>query len=98
TAAHTLYLHDALPIFRTAAKIARILGEKGEAEKWEKQAEASSEAIHNTFYDSKKAIYADGSMANQAAALLAGVVPEEETEKVVRSEEHTSELQSRFDL
>lgn len=83
----TLCLNNSYRVFnlRTAAKIARILGEKGEAEKWEKQANASSEAIHNTFYDSKKAIYSDGSMANQAAALLAGVVPEEETEKVVKA-------------
>src|SRR5690625_5700459 len=61
----TLCLNNSYRVFnlRTAAKIARILDEKEGADKWEKQEEASSEAIHKTFYDSKKVIYSIGSMA-----------------------------------
>jgi alpha-L-rhamnosidase len=59
---------------RTAAKIARVLGRYSDAEKWEHQAEASSRAIHEKFYNPDDHSYADASMANLAAALYGNVM------------------------
>lgn len=73
---------------RTAAKIARVLGDDSQAEVWEMQAEKSSLAINDVFYNREKHIYADGAMANLAAALLAEVVPSGDVEKVLKSLEH----------
>ncbi|SFB80679.1 alpha-L-rhamnosidase [Parapedobacter composti] len=73
----TLCLNNAYYVFnmRTAAKIARLLGKKNEANRWEKQAEASAAAIHTHFFNAADNSYADGSMANLAAALLAEIPP-----------------------
>ena len=60
---------------RTAAKIARVIGKTNEAEKWEQQAEASSKAIHDKFYNEEDHSYADKSMSNLAAALYGNVMP-----------------------
>src|SRR5690606_15955419 len=64
----TLCLNNAYYVFnmRTAAKIARLLGKKNEANRWEKQAEASAAAIHTHFFNAADNSYADGSMANLA--------------------------------
>lgn len=73
----TLCLNNSYRVFnlRTAAKIARVLGKNEEAARWEKQAERSSAAIHARFYREADQSYADGSMSNLAAALLAGIPP-----------------------
>src|SRR5690606_15774413 len=67
---------------RTAAEIARILGDVSQANQWEEQADRSAEAIHHQFFNPETSTYADGSMANLAVALLAGVVPEALVQKV----------------
>lgn len=73
----TLCLNNAYYVFnlRTAAKIARIIGRGTEATTWETQAEASASAMHARFFNAADNSYADGSMANLAAALLAEVPP-----------------------
>lgn len=60
---------------RTAAKIAHIIGKTKEAEEWERQAELSSKAINDKFYDKEDCSYSDKSMGNLAAALVAEVPP-----------------------
>jgi len=60
---------------RTAAKIARVLGKNNEALQWEQQAEKASRAIHTKYYNTTDHSYADSSMGNLAAALLADVPP-----------------------
>ncbi len=59
----------------TAAKIAHTLGKTAIAVSWEKQAARVQKAIHAKFYNQQDYSYADGSMANLAAALLAEVPP-----------------------
>lgn len=73
----TLCLNNAYYVFnlRTAAKIAGIIGRTKEASAWEAQAEASAKAVHIRFFNETDNSYADGSMANLAAALLADVPP-----------------------
>ncbi len=73
---------------RTAAKIARVLGKRQEAEQWEKQAELSSKAIHETWYNADDQSYADKSMGNLAAALLADVPPEALRDLIWKRVEH----------
>lgn len=73
---------------RTAAKIAGILGDVSQAAQWEEQADRSAEAIHNQFFNPETSTYADGSMANLAVALLAGVVPEALVQKVKKQLEY----------
>lgn len=73
----TMCLNNCYRVYnlRTAAKIARVLGKTTDAEQWEHQAEVYSDAINARFYNSADHSYADSSMANLAAALLAGVPP-----------------------
>jgi alpha-L-rhamnosidase len=75
----TLCLNNSYRVFnlRTAAKIARAIGKHREAEIWEQQAKRCSAAIHARFYRAADQSYADGSMANLAAALLAEIPPAE---------------------
>ncbi len=60
---------------RTAAKIARVLGKDKETLQWEQQAEKASQAIHAKYYNAGDHSYADSSMGNLAAALLADIPP-----------------------
>lgn len=60
---------------RVAAKIAGQIGEKEWAAKWNQQADTFSGIIHKKFFNEKDTAYADGSMGNLVAALLADVVP-----------------------
>ncbi|NDV93973.1 alpha-L-rhamnosidase [Dysgonomonas sp. 521] len=69
---------------RTAAKIARVLGKQEEADKWEQQAATSSRIIHAAYFDRGDNSYADRSMANLAAALLADVPPAELRDDVIK--------------
>ncbi|SMC40788.1 family 78 glycoside hydrolase catalytic domain [Pedobacter africanus] len=73
----TLCLNNSYRVFnlRTAAKIARVIGKDVEAEHWEQQAERCRAAIHARFYRAADHSYADSSMANLAAALLAEIPP-----------------------
>ncbi|WP_257669735.1 glycoside hydrolase family 78 protein [Parapedobacter tibetensis] len=74
----TLCLNNAYYVFnlRTAAKVAHVLGHTTEADRWNRRAEASAKATHARFFNETDDSYADGSMANLAAALLAGIPPE----------------------
>lgn len=67
---------------RIAAKIANQIGEKEWALKWEAQAATYSDVIHKKFFHEADTSYADGSMGNLVAALLAGAVPEAWEDKV----------------
>jgi len=73
----TLCLNNCYRVYnlRTAAKIARVLGRNTEAGRWEQQADQYSQAIHKRFFNASDQSYADSSMANLAAALLADVPP-----------------------
>lgn len=63
--------------FRTAAKIARVLGKSREALDWEQQASATSAAIHAKYYNADDHSYSDRSMSNLAASLLGEIMPVE---------------------
>jgi len=82
----TLCLNNAYYVFnlRTAAKIARILGRSDEANQWEQQAAASAKAIHARFFNAGDDSYADSSMANLAATLLAEIPPATLRERVMQ--------------
>ncbi|WP_276225258.1 family 78 glycoside hydrolase catalytic domain [Niabella beijingensis] len=67
---------------RIAAKIADQIGEKEWAAKWNGQAEAFSTIIHKKFFNPADTSYADGSMGNLVAALLADVVPDTDKKQV----------------
>ena len=92
----TLALNNSYRIFnlRTAANIARVLGKTEDALKWEKQAAASSQAVHKRFYNDGDHSYADSSMSNLAAALLGNIPPPELREVVfARLEKEILEVQ-----
>jgi len=82
----TLCLNNAYYVFnlRTAAKIARVLGKVAEADQWEQQASASAQAVHTRYFNAGDDSYADGSMANLAAALLAEIPPPAVRERVMQ--------------
>ncbi|MHA4895923.1 family 78 glycoside hydrolase catalytic domain [Pedobacter sp. PWIIR3] len=73
----TVFLNNCYMVFnyRTAAKIARVLGKTKEALAWENQAVATSAAIHAKFYNADDRSYSDKSMGSLAAALLGDVMP-----------------------
>lgn len=73
----TVFLNNCYLVFnyRTAAKIARVLGKAKEAQAWENQANATSSAIHAKFYNADDYSYSDKSMGNLAAALFGDVMP-----------------------
>ncbi len=73
----TLCLNNSYYVFnlRTAAKVARVIGRMEEAARWEAQADRSAAATHQLFFNASDRNYADGSMANLAAALLADIPP-----------------------
>ncbi len=82
----TLCLNNCYRVYnlRTAAKIARTINRVAEAESWEAEAERYSRAIHKRFYNEGDSSYADSSMANLAAALLAEVPPAGLREEVMQ--------------
>lgn len=82
----TVCLNNSYRVFNllTAAKIARTIGKVTEGEAWEKQAETYKAAIHAKFYNAADQSYADGSMANLAAALLAEVPPANLRDEVMK--------------
>lgn len=82
----TLCLNNSYYVFnlRTAAKVARVIGRLEEAADWEAQAERSAAATHKRFFNASNHSYADGSMANLAAALLADVPPQSIRDDVMK--------------
>lgn len=75
----TLCLNNCYRVYnlRTAAKIADALGKEKEANQWEEQANVYSKVIHDRFFNKTDNSYADSSMANLAAALLADIMPKD---------------------
>jgi alpha-L-rhamnosidase len=73
----TVFLNNCYMVFnyKTAAKIARVLGKTKEALDWEKQAVATSAAIHKKYYHIDDHSYSDRSMSNLAAALIGDIMP-----------------------
>jgi len=73
----TLCINNCYRVYnlRTAAKIAHAIGKDKEADLWKNQADSYSKIIHERFFNQADTSYADSSMANLAAALLAEVVP-----------------------
>src|SRR5699024_12021626 len=87
---YTLSLHDALPIFEAEERLAESYRAIGIAYLESAEYESAAEAFQNSrnAMEHKNEEFQKDVMMYQAQALqLAG-----------RSEEHTSELQSRFDL
>ncbi|HKG08291.1 MAG TPA: family 78 glycoside hydrolase catalytic domain [Pedobacter sp.] len=82
----TVCLNNSYRVFNllTAAKIARTIGRNQQADAWEKQAAIYKSAIHAKFYNAADQSYADGSMANLAAALLAEVPPANLRDEVMK--------------
>jgi alpha-L-rhamnosidase len=82
----TVCLNNSYRVFNllTAAKIARTIGRAGQAAVWEKQAEVYKAAINAQFYNAGDHSYADSSMVNLAAALLAEVPPADLREAVMK--------------
>ena len=64
-------------ITELAAKIASIIGKNDDAEKLKKHADFIKENINKIFHIPSLGIYANGSMASQAAALYLDIVPNE---------------------
>lgn len=69
---------------RTAAKIASVLGNNNDADEWVQQADATASAIHEMFYNAGDHSYADSSMSNLAAALLASIPPADQYPLVMK--------------
>lgn len=70
---------------KTAAKIARVLKKESEAEKWERQAEISSKAIHDRYYHPDGHNYSDKTMRSLSAALYGDIMPAELRPLVIKS-------------
>lgn len=81
----TIFFNNCYRVYnlRTAAKIARVLGETALAEKWEGQANRSSQAIHARYWHEEDNNYSDQSMRSLAAALYGDVMPPELRGKVM---------------
>jgi alpha-L-rhamnosidase len=63
-------------------KIAGVLGEEDDAELFRAEKERLKTLVHETYYQDNPGIYADGDQTELAFPLVAGIVPEELTEKV----------------
>ncbi len=81
----TVFFNNCYRVYnlRTAAKIATVLGETVLAEKWEGQANRSSQAIHARYWHADDNNYSDRSMRSLAAALYGDVMPPERRGKVM---------------
>src|SRR5699024_12646266 len=88
---YTLSLHDALPIYAhtSVAELERIANDTGVDEIVRHHAQAAANSLRETPADVKAA-----ELERLAVEALRRVKEQTKT----RSEEHTSELQSRFDL
>jgi alpha-L-rhamnosidase len=65
-----------------AARIARILGKEEDAQYYEEQVQLKRKAVHTKYYDPLREVYVNGEQAYQAMALLTGVIPEAQREKL----------------
>src|SRR5207249_12115905 len=93
TRIYTLSLHDALPILLRADQPRRLQGRPQELEHFSLEVEAASQRVLMDYYVIRQ--------AQGGAVLAARMLPNDLAacgRPAPRSEEHTSELQSRFDL
>lgn len=69
----TIFFNNCYRVYnlRTAAKIAHVLGETALAEKWEEQANRSSQAIHARYWHEEDNNYSDRSMRSLARRFMA---------------------------
>ncbi len=78
----TAYYHvDA----KLLSRIAAILGKPDEAQSFAQKAEEIKTAFNQKFYNEKTGRYGPGTQTAQATALYQGLVPEAETEKVLKA-------------
>ncbi len=62
---------------KTGAKVAETIGKTNEAQKWKRQAEVSSQALHNKYYHADDHNYSDKTMRSLSAALYGDIMPAE---------------------
>ncbi|SFU54871.1 Alpha-L-rhamnosidase N-terminal domain-containing protein [Porphyromonadaceae bacterium KHP3R9] len=62
---------------KTAAKVAETIGRRAEAGKWKRQAEISSQALHDKYYHADDHNYSDRTMRSLSAALYGDIMPQE---------------------
>ncbi|WP_332457378.1 family 78 glycoside hydrolase catalytic domain [Petrimonas sp.] len=60
---------------KTGAKVAEAIGKATEAQKWKRQAEVSSKALHNKYFHADDHNYSDKTMRSLAAALYGDIMP-----------------------
>ncbi|NCC59685.1 MAG: alpha-L-rhamnosidase [Verrucomicrobiae bacterium] len=82
----TLFFNNCYRVYnlRTAARIARVIGESEDARRWEEQAARSSRAIHQKYYHAAEHSYSDGTMRSLAAALYGDIMPAPLRRKVMK--------------
>ncbi|MBQ4195734.1 MAG: hypothetical protein II622_06445, partial [Thermoguttaceae bacterium] len=68
---------------RTAAKIARIIGQNDKADEWEKRAEVTAKAVNAKYFDKEEGSFFDNAQAVLALALLADVPATAEDGKTI---------------
>lgn len=68
--------------YETMEKIAKILGNNSDAEKYHLKHESLKKLVHSKFYNSDKSVYGSGSQTDITYPLLAGIVPDSLTDKV----------------
>lgn len=69
-------------MLQCAQKIAKTLGKTDDEIQYAKRLKVQQKATHDLSYDAQTGKYLDGVQVNQAFALLAGVTPKQEQEKV----------------
>ncbi len=75
----TLFYNNCYWIYnlQTAARIARVLGQGEDAQKWQERAAQVSRAVHARFFNARENSYVNGFQAYLAVALLVGLPPRE---------------------
>jgi alpha-L-rhamnosidase len=66
----------------TFVSMAQILGHTDDATLYAERLNALRPAIHARFYNPKKGLYSDGTQVQQAFAILTGITPEKERQRV----------------
>ncbi|TBN02917.1 hypothetical protein EYD45_10195 [Hyunsoonleella flava] len=69
-------------MLESALEIAKVLGEEEDAKMYASRLEVQRKATHEKIYDANTGKYGEGHQVNQAFALISGVTPETEQQKV----------------
>ena len=67
---------------RTAARVARVLGEAGDATAFEAQAEGMRSTLNKRFFDAARNVYLDSRQTHLVMPLVSGAVPDDRVEAV----------------